>query len=186
MHQSKLVIIHHSRVKRPNRSNTLATIFMIFAFGCNIQMKHSAHIINPGYTLETQRFLTERVHPHSRYTVLDGLLEDIRLGYLDKRRMNGRGVWNGGLILLLCVWAHVVCLRRPQCSRFVLVWRISGIPLMSGIAVDARISRDAGISYFRDLRFTIQEENNNALSLKSLISTIGSRSYLTSAYLLNA
>ena len=57
---------------------------------------------------------------------------------------------------------------------------------MSGIAVDARISRDAGISYFRDLRFTIQEENNNALSLKSLISTIGSRSYLTSAYLLNA
>lgn len=141
MHQSKLVIIHHSRVKRPNRSSSLATIFMILILGSNIQMKHSAHVINPGHTLKTQRFLTESIHPHSRYTVLDGPLEDIRLGYLDKRRMDGRGIWNGGLILLLCVWAHGVYWRGPHCRQFVLVWRISGISLeilKSGIAVDGR------------------------------------------------
>lgn len=160
MHQSKLVIIHHSRIKRPNRSTSLATIFMTLAFGSNIQMKHSAHIIYPSHTLETQCFLTERVHAHSRYTVLNGLLEDIRLGHLDKRRMDGRGVWHGGFILLLCIWAHGVCWRGPHCSRFVLVWRMSAISLSilkSGIAVDAPISRDIGISYFRFLRFTIQE-----------------------------
>ena len=44
------------------------------------------------------------------------------------------------------------------------IWDIS--ILKSGIAVDARISRDIGISYFRDLR---QNSGLNALQLRTKI-----------------
>lgn len=66
-------------------------------------MKNSAHIVNPSHTLKSQRFFAKRVYPHGCYTVLDGLLKDIRLGYLDEGWMDGRRVRDGRLILLFGV-----------------------------------------------------------------------------------
>lgn len=66
-------------------------------------MKNPAHIVNPSNTLKSQRFFAKRIYTHGRYTVLDSLLEDIRLGYLDEGRMDGRRVRDGRFILLFGV-----------------------------------------------------------------------------------
>lgn len=159
MRQTKLVIINHSRIKRANRSSPLA----IHPFPVNrqrdIQMQHSAHIINPRNTLQTQRLLAKRIHPHSRYTVLNGLLKDIRLGDLDERWMNGRGLLHRRLPPLLRPQTGIP--REPPDWRFMHSGRINGVNgfvLRSSIqvAVDdlpviSRVSDFycCGIQYFR-------------------------------------
>lgn len=61
----------------------------------HIQIKLAANIIDPGDALQAQVYLAQRIDGHGGHAFLDGLLEDIRLRYLEEGRVDGRGFRQG-------------------------------------------------------------------------------------------
>jgi len=93
--QSELVVINHSSVKGSNGPMPLATRRGKRKF--HIQIKLTANIIDPGDTLQAQIILAQRIDRHGGHAFLDGLLEDIRLRYLDEGRVDGRRFRQGSV-----------------------------------------------------------------------------------------
>lgn len=88
VNQAELVVVHHGGVERTNRARESAGCESRFLR--HIQMKHSAHTVEPCHALQSEGFLAQRVHSHHRNAVLDGLLEDVWLCDLDEGRVDGR------------------------------------------------------------------------------------------------
>lgn len=57
----------------------------------HLQTQSLPHVVNPSNTLDTRIILPRRIHPNRSKALLDGMLEDIRLGHLNEGRM-----WFGG------------------------------------------------------------------------------------------
>lgn len=63
----------------------------------HLQVEHTADIIDPGHALQAKGFFAQWIDTHRGNTLLNGLLKDVRLGYLDEGRVDGRRVGDGSI-----------------------------------------------------------------------------------------
>lgn len=80
-------------------------------------MQCPAHVIDPGDALQAEALLAERIDANRGETLLDGLLEDERLGHLDEGRVRLWRLWHLGLLHASSRPSRIVLLGRHSVVR---------------------------------------------------------------------